>query len=472
MKTKTLGILSLGAISLLLASCGSSVKTNLPADKNSAIVDIGTSTNPFNNKEEYYDKINTGDTIQAKALDMFLLQTAEQKMAADNTWLTEEQISAKVEKAMVEEVSSGTYDTDYKFSEKKYVASLKKNLYSVTCSAGTNEDYVITPESGFADIFKCDYSDYIEKSLKPTIIKNRLVADYIYNESYTSIGSTNARDVKIVAIADRSDKPGMARKLINYFIENYIDTENPLDGHGDLDVLARLWKGEGSILSTDGTTAEKLKELGIGNLYDKIEDEVKKINLSDPDNTDLTLESQYTGSYTYSLEKGIELAKNSLKKQDLITEGYYLKSTGLTALPEDLKNRIFSSNYNTDPASTTRDVTTTMKNGKRYLTSPTSEQGDKDNMIYYDSASKTYYLVEIRDVINNASLKRVDTDSEEVKASKKARALEVAYEMSTTSSYVKNSTVHFLKEADISWHDEDFYNYILTNYPDVFEDED
>ena len=114
-----------------------------------------------------------------------------------------------------------------------------------------------------------------------------------------------------------------------------------------------------------------------------------------------------------------------------------------------------------------------MKNGKRYLTSPLTESNstDADSVVYYDSSSKTYYIVEINDVITNSALERKSDDSEEVAASKKARALEVAYEMTTTYKYEKNSTVYYLKNAKLSYHDEDVYNYIKTNYPDVFEED-
>ena len=122
---------------------------------------------------------------------------------------------------------------------------------------------------------------------------------------------------------------------------------------------------------------------------------------------------------------------------------------------------------------TKKNVTVTMKNGKRYLTSPLTESNstDADSVVYYDSSSKTYYIVEINDVITNSALERKSDDSEEVAASKKARALEVAYEMTTTSNYEKNSTVYYLKNAKLSYHDEDVYNYIKTNYPDVFEED-
>ena len=298
---------------------------------------------------------------------------------------------------LIDAVSSGTYDKDYKFNEEKYVASLTKNLYNVTCPAeGANKDYVITSDSTYADIFKCDYSEYIEKVVKPSILKKRLISDYIYNESYSSIGSTNARKVKLIAISDSTDKPGMAAKLVKYFVKNYIDTETPLDGEGNLEVLGRLWRGI-DIKESDGTTLDTLHTLGITTLNDKIDEDVTKIDLSDKDKTDLNLESKYTGSYTYSLAKGIELARNSLRKEDYITEGYYLKSNGLSSLPSELKSRIFTSNYNIDSSSTKKDVTVTMKNGKRYLTSPLTESNstDADSVVYYDSSSKTYYIVAV-----------------------------------------------------------------------------
>lgn len=469
-----LSILSVASITLLLTSCNSSSsKKNYPTNASDKIVDVND--NPYNSYEKFYDAVNNGDTVASKVLDKILLGIADEKMNDTTTadWIDPDWLKEQEEQYLIDAVSSGTYDKDYKFNEEKYVASLTKNLYNVTCPAeGANKDYVITSDSTYADIFKCDYSEYIEKVVKPSILKKRLISDYIYNESYSSIGSTNARKVKLIAISDSTDKPGMAAKLVKYFVKNYIDTETPLDGEGNLEVLGRLWRGI-DIKESDGTTLDTLHTLGITTLNDKIDEDVTKIDLSDKDKTDLNLESKYTGSYTYSLAKGIELARNSLRKEDYITEGYYLKSNGLSSLPSELKSRIFTSNYNIDSSSTKKDVTVTMKNGKRYLTSPLTESNstDADSVVYYDSSSKTYYIVEINDVITNSALERKSDDSEEVAASKKARALEVAYEMTTTSNYEKNSTVHYLKNAKLSYHDEDVYNYIKTNYPDVFEED-
>ena len=87
----------------------------------------------------------------------------------------------------------------------------------------------------------------------------------------------------------------MAAKLVKYFVKNYIDTETPLDGEGNLEVLGRLWRGI-DIKESDGTTLDTLHTLGITTLNDKIDEDVTKIDLSDKDKTDLNLESKYTGS--------------------------------------------------------------------------------------------------------------------------------------------------------------------------------
>lgn len=470
-KLKTFGILGLSAIAMMMTSCSSDFPTNYPTNAGDQIVEVDSSIDsPYNTLEKYYETL-TGDALNARLLDKILYDLAIEKCDIDATWLDNE-----VKERMIDSVSSGSYDTDYKFDEIKYVRSLTSNLYDIKNLDKANSDYVILPKTEYASIeecynaiFKCDYSDYIEKYLKPEIIREKLVAQYIYDESYSSIGSTNARNVKIIAITDRSDKPGMARKLINYFLDTYVKVEN--SENYSLEILAKLWKG------VDTTDAEKelLKSRNIENMYDKIKEEIAKIDLDEKDKSDLALESQYTGSYTYSIQKGEELATNSLRKENYITEGYFLRSTGLSSLPDALRTRIFSSNYTTD-GGTTKDVTRTMPNGIRYVTAPQSEQGSTDDIVYYDSSSKTYYITEIHDVISSAVLRRNDSDSEEVIASKKSRATTVAFEMATTSSYENNSIVFYLEELEdagkISWHDESFYNYISSNYPDVFEEDD
>lgn len=465
-KNKSLLVI-LAGVALTLTSCGTSDTSHYPSNKDDEIVNgiVGGDDIAYNDFETFYDSIASGTTIQAKALNDILYRIAQKQLTIDEADLTK-----KAQQVLIDEVSGGNYDTDYKFDELRYAMSLRKNMYNVVCDSShpAKKDLLITPDLTFDQIFGCDYSNYLDKKVKPDIIRRELVGKYIYDNSYSSIGNTNARDVKIVKIADRSDKPGAAYNTIKAFIDTYILSESATDEQRDLSNLARIWLG------TDLTDDDRsfISTNGLVTLEGQINDEVAKIK-DDRNLTDKTLESKYTNSYTYSVEKGKRLAIDSLSKTDLITDGYYLKSTGIDGIPTDLKNRIFSTNYNIDPTATKRDVTYTI-GGHRYLTPKIVENEDDmmDKIVHYDSSGSSYYIVEIRDVITTGALEKKDSDSDEVKKSKEERAIKVAYELATNATYVKDSTVYWLKNSNISYSDSDFYNYIKDNYPEVFEKDD
>ena len=194
--------------------------------------------------------------------------------------------------------------------------------------------------------------------------------------------------------------------------------------------------------------------------------------MQNPRLSDKSLESKYTNSYTYSVEKGERLAIDSLSRTDLVQDGYFLRSNGLSSLPDSVKNRVFSTNYNLDANSSSKDVTLTVNN-HRYVTPSITLNSDNlfDSIVHYDSSSSTYYIVEVFDVINSSALKVNDSDSDEVKADKKARAEEIAYELADGSSLTTDSTIYWLKNKNITYTNNDFYDYVKETYPDVFEDD-
>ena len=63
---------------------------------------------------------------------------------------------------------------------------------------------------------------------------------------------------------------------------------------------------------------------------------------------DTSLESTYTGSYAYTVETGVRKAIDDIVKSNLVTEGIYLSSSGITGIPSDLSTRIFSTKLTTN----------------------------------------------------------------------------------------------------------------------------
>ncbi|HBD05890.1 MAG TPA: hypothetical protein DCY93_00570 [Firmicutes bacterium] len=467
-KLKTLSLILLASASLGLSSC-SKEHDKYPANASEDIVNniVGGEDIAYNDFETFYDSISTGNTVYSKTLNEVLYKIAKKEVT-----LTKEFIDEKVDDLLLNEISGGEYDTDYIFDEMKYVLSLRSKMYNITCEEGkvnSGKDTVIKPGMKASEILGCNYQDYIDRVLLPQIYRQALIAKYIYNESYSSIGNTYARKVKVVKITDRSDEKGAAVNTIKAFIEKYIADDSATEEQRDLDNLARIWLGTN--LTEDDKTF--ISDNGLVTLAKQIEDEVAKIDLANSSNSDASLETKYTNNYTYSVEKGKKLALDSLSKTKLITDGYQLRSNGLSDLPDAVRERVFSINYNIDPKATTKDVTTTI-NGHRYVTpSKIEDKTDVYNsIVHYDSSTDSYFIVEIFDVITTGALRVNDDDSEEVKKSKKERAETVAYELAATSSLSTDSTVYWLKNSNITYSDEDFYNYVKETYPAVFEEDE
>ena len=489
--TKKLAKVLLVCTSLtLLVACDDAI-TNYPSNSDEYVLDQSECDSDIqsaitdNQYEDVYDNISDSNSVSAQTLDNILYKLAQENLVDDYA-VSDADFNEKYQEKMIETATSGSYSTDNEFDEYRFALSLIGDMYDIKTADGSNSlddiknaankividpDNYETVEEEFNDIFNLDYSDYIERYYKPMIYRQYLYAKYIYDQSYASIGNTNARDVTIVKITDDTDNPGSASKLVNAYVEKYIEDKSVLDV--DISDLARLWKG----VNITDEEADWLDSLGIVTLADEIDLDIDEIHDSEY-LTDSSLESQYTGGYTYPVEHGKELALSNLKTTDLVTDGIFLKSSGLTDLPSDLKTRIFSTNYSTDvdgvENGTVKDVSYVTTHGDttyRFVTPEVSLTGSGANIINYDSDSNSYYIVQVNSIVTTSRIAKSDSDSDEVKAYKRELATEAAYEMAASESYRKSAIVWLLLNNDIDYSDEDFYDYIDTNYPAVFEDD-
>ena len=292
-KIKTLAVLLLASSGLMLTSCSSSDSDwAYPSNKTENVVsgDNLPSDLSYNDFETFYDSITSGTTMYSRAVNEILYRIAKDEVDFDGGFLSQEFLQKKIDEALLAEVSGGTYDTNYKFDENRLVRSLESRMYTIGNKDKAKSGFVITPDMKVSDILGCDYTDYIERAIKPGIYRQALVAKYIYNERYSTIGSTYARKVKVVSITDRSDKKGSAVNTIQAFIDTYIASADATAEQRDLSNLARIWIG------TNLTTEDEafIAENGLVTLKDQITDEVAKIDLQNPRLSDKSLESKYT----------------------------------------------------------------------------------------------------------------------------------------------------------------------------------
>ena len=348
-----------------------------------------------------------------------------------------------------------------------------------------NKDYLIGPEDTFEDVFKADYTEYIEKELKPEVLKKLLTAKYLCEYTISSVSRASARDVQYIKLTNFKQKPGEVNNLINEWLGAYIN--NPT-ATIDLDELQAIYKGVEQ--DTDGLTGEELTRANRINDYisryytlaDEIDQDLSKIVKTDAqgnlvkengkyvmlsaDDTDSSIEDKYTGSGSYSIEWGEELALRELQQKDFTGDDIYIKSTGISDLPQDASDRLFSS-------SIASYVATSPKGGVSFLTPKTILNGSElSKYFYFDSSSDAYYIVVVNkyytsSVVNNL----VETNTVDGVTTYTEALVDIAYELAESTSNKRQALVHFLREYDVdsNIHDDAFYDYIVDNYSEIIK---
>ena len=167
----------------------------------------------------------------------------------------------------------------------------------------------------------------------------------------------------------------------------------------------------------------------------------------------------------------------------------FLISSSVNGIPTTLKNNIFSVNLALDKATVDKmknkqdkdgnavddyqsidGVSIFQADGNRYLINNGSVSSDDNQIIYYDSESKSYFLVRILDGVSNTALNMNSTTSMyETKEVKEQIAREVAFELASDDTYKKEATIYYLRRSNIEFSDDDFLEYLKSNYKDLFK---
>ena len=537
-KIKNLALLALASFALV--GCDDEVKlpTNYedPIYDVSNIVDNGNKVPVIGNDyEHYYNAVTSSNDVYAKAANQILLDISKvahgygdsavsnhdvTSVVADTyegsvsdsydkvASVSKDNLAERAKKSMVTTAKGGSYSKDNLFYERKYARYLSDSYYylDINLDEVSNTGKFLTAENDYEDIFdttKEFYNQYMQEELYDDMRINYLTAEYIYTKSPASIGNSNARNVQIIGLTDRTDKPGAAKKLLDAYIKDYIKGEKK---DPDFYVLSRLWKGitaetankidadrygaeiiltadEEQWLRNNGVlpSDKKFDAVTSDTLTGKVLSDIEKLEAGKDDynRLDATLESTYTGSYTYDINTGIRKAIDEIAKSNLITKGIYLSSSGISSIPSDLSSRIFSPKLTTNKndiaamkenPGTKKDISLYGNDGYRYLTIADTLTGTNDDIIYYDADSKTYYLTRILDVVNTSALSSTSTTTVYDTAEKKEQiSREVAYAMSTTGSYKTNAAVYWLSRTKINYSDDDFLEYMKSTYKDVFK---
>lgn len=515
---KKLGkILTLSLASLMLFACDDIVAEPKPVTDDKEIVTVDGNKDYYNNNfevifEKLTDSGTANDTIMKQLINIIakeqvakfydlkveefenvldnVLKTLAKKEPATlngNAKVLEDIIIKEVKDKMIDKVRGGTYSTDYLFDEEKLVNELRLSLYNIEGDTFT-KGLLVTPDSEYEEVFKADYADYIEKSIYPDVLKQLLTSVYLYENEYTSLGRSYARDVKYIKLDAISTHKDSVPVLINEYFKAFETKSDAFPTVSfDLDSLARIYKGvfNGSNLSEQDIKERDFAKDAITTREEVLDEELEKVCvdpknnnfaiLTDETKRDNDLVSSYTGSYKYPVQHGKELKDRELATMDIVVDdGLAVRSGGVSDLPIDMRNRLFSSGIEANLETLTMAGT---ENSIKVLTPKLTLNQEGDDYVnkyaYFDSSSNAYYIVIVDDYFNTTKLRDGKKDSENLNEEAKANALEIARLLSTTSSNQKDALIHYLQldEYKLEFGDQSFYDYIESTYPELLEDE-
>lgn len=517
---KKLFIGALACLSLLVSCSDIEAKPNYVEDK---LVTFGDSSEVYNNEfTDLYDALVNAGTSNSTIVDALLLKIAKKEIVfeGENAFITAARFEELIDEYMVDKVLTGQYSEDYLFQEDKFAKEQREALYKVKDATGSetgndfNTDIELTPDITYAEIFKGDYADYRERVVKPIIYERLLTAKYLYENKYKTIGRSAARNVRTIKIDNSSteDKGSALRTLNNYIggflyassIEGdassvYPETKNE-NGHYNFDVesISNIWKG-----TNKATTAQRafidganLSNEALYNLHDEIEKDLDKIATKtadgyvlkpglDYENSTITnIISKYTGAYSYSVNWGVTLEERKLNAEDYTEDDFFVEKTGLTGLPSNIRSSLFSMTVSKKLATiggTTFLLPEQQENTEYFFKAGETTELKLDtkekalaaarNLIHYDASSSTYYIV-IVDAYDYSTtdLAGGESTAETVDTNKRAKAINTAILLGENSTYQEDTLLHYFEEYGLTYHDQDFYDYLSSTYEDLFEE--
>ena len=490
---KNLLLVSVLSVSAVLTSC-SSVNAK-PGNIKDPIVGVEGDKEYFRNTiETIYDNLVESGTTNTTVFDELVVNIAKEEVLAKG-FVTDEKVLEICQEILLKEVKGGSYSTDNLFDEKKYVSALKATNPGISFGDNEtyNQNYLIMPEDEFEDVFKADYKEYIEKKIKPGVLKSLLTAKYLCENSISSLSRASARQVQYIKLPNFANKSGEVNKLINEWLGNYIS--NPTETI-DLDELQAIYKGIKQ--DTNGLESAELEKANRINDYisryytlaneitedlDKIvvkddEGKFKKENgkfvMKNSDDTDQTIEDKYTGSGAYTIEWGVELAQRNLLQKDFTGEDIFTKSKGIADLPSELTDRLFSASISSYVETSDKTVAGNDKShGVSFLTPKTLLNGSEFGKYYsYDSASDAYTIVVVNEYFTSSVVNQLIKDNtKDGKITYVEDLVDIAYTLAESTTNQRLSLVHYLQKYNIgsNIHDEKFYEYIVDNYVEIIK---
>lgn len=363
------------------------------------------------------------------------------------------------------------------------------------------------------------YLDYVNNSILPGIITKLLIEQYIIQEQYSAIGNTQSRSINYIKIANNDQKN--ADKFVTEFVKTYFTgTDDANIGKtttAKYEIATDSWKAiyediksdaakttlatntfgaaksENPSKDKDGHEGGKYIENFGDNREIKYYNNTPYFNLvkqystltNDSATNDSSNYSTFTSidSINYTPIEGFAIKTDGIRIEDYTTEGWETKDN--SSLPDAAKNKLYSyglvnewnssRHLNADSKAYTKGsfIYQNEKDGQmRSFLMKDTYSSREDSIIWQDSDN--YYLIEIMDVITPEEISISSTEGKETKAEDKvkieSKVRTAAYTLASGSTYTTNALTFFLKQCNISYHDQDVYDYFVENFPNLFED--
>ena len=457
-----------------------------------------------------YDALRDGGNLTQRTLEDVMFLIAEDRLGNYDDLLAStdeadvalvDKISRRINTKMYDLIASGQFETRNLFSEERFAFSIEKQLYELNREANDPwvVDFIFPPrnteaiESGeiLEDAIHLEYyEDFIENNLLPKIYRELLVESYLIDQDYSSLGRSYARKVNYVALKVSTEYPEAVKYLMDTFIDQYILNEEA-DEVADLELLARAWRG----VDTNAEEYQLLVDAGLAGgesiprtLDGEILERYNKIIPENPLLTDKSIESEFTGNGQYTPEVGLAIRRNELSKRDFTTDGWHVKNGGLGSLPASIRDRVFNIGVAnaidriSDESDNVQNPQTSdflrKINGVSYLIPQTSQQNDERNFLLYDANSTTYYIVQVLEAVNTTKMNDSESSTTNYDALEgdegEKRTLiagEIAKILGVREASINTSNLHWLKLAELSFHDQTIYDFFKERFPTLYDEE-
>lgn len=470
--------------------------------------------------KEAFDK-NDQKALQEIADSHAVYQNADKKGDIKRLTLIYTQILYQLKTSFLSDTKNGSYQERSLFNESKFFNDKLKNfnipdngehyVEPVKVDASTRVEKTTNADElkpYFKDLF-VTYKKYIELDVLPKIYKKMLVAEYLYNENYKSLGQSYARNIDVISASESTRFPGATKNLVRAYCDIVLETEDEnikkeINGKYDFRFFDRLVKGLPFDAEAEETkVAEKIyKQAGWYTFEDEehkdsykgYEEYKKSANLKE--GTNIYVQSNYggiieryikifdnsvdhtavwndfTGNNTYAKNIGLMLKERNIVSSTNAINGWYTKSTIGSAVPGQVSSRLFKIDVANEVDKKNHDKDTMGKfiNNSFYMTPENYEDNAKYPYLIEDG--KQFYIVRVNEAVMLSKLQKSALDNGsnyygDEKAEEIARS--IALLMSSGDTYKSDSNKYYIKKMALEFHDQTVYDYFSQTFPGIFE---